>query len=277
MHEKKICGLSSFIISFLLLILSILMLVPFIWMISTSFKYDMDAFSIPVQWIPENPTLNNYIRVWTEEPFLLFYRNTVIVVFFATVLKMLVSCMASYAFAKLKFIGRNVMFALITATMMVPWQVMMIPQYRIISAMYLTDTLAALVITQVASAFAIFMMRQFMMSIPDELRESGLIDGAGEGRIFASIMLPQVKAAIATLTILSFIQVWNDYQAPLIYINSQSKFTIQLGLQFFNSAHTMQYGVIMAGTVCSLIPIFLVFFIFQKQVTSGMISSGIKG
>lgn len=276
MSKKNISVFSILNIVFLVLV-SITMIFPFLWMLSTSFKYDSDAFKVPIEWIPSNPTISNYVKVWTQEPFLQFYCNTVIVVLFSTFFQVLLSSMAAYAFAKLEFIGKKVCFALITATMMIPWQVIMIPQYQLVSRLNLTNTLLVLILGQIASAFAIFLLRQFILSIPNELRESGIIDGAGEFTTFFRIMLPQVKPALATLIIFTFIHVWNDYLTPLIFINTEDKFTIQLGLQFFSSAYTMQYGVVMAGTVCSLIPIFLIFFLFQKQVTTGMVSVGIKG
>lgn len=258
-------------------ILSLGMILPFLWMLSTSFKYDSNVFTIPIEWIPNPITFSNYIRVWTEEPFLLFYKNTLIIVVFGTTGQVFISSMAAYAFAKLRFMGRNIIFALFTATMMVPWQTLMIPQYQLISYLNLVDTHAALIIGQLASAFGVFLLRQFIMSIPNELRESGIVDGANEFTIFTKIIMPQAKAGVSTLVIFSFIHIWNDYLAPLIYLNSKEKFTLQLGLQFFNSEHTMQYGIVMAGTVCSLIPIFIIFLVFQKQITQGISNTGIKG
>ena len=195
----------------------------------------------------------------------------------ATAGQVIISAMAAYAFARLEFAGKNILFWLYLATMMVPWYTIMIPQYRIISKMHLTDTHVALILGQLASAFGIFLLRQFFMTVPEELREAARIDGAGELVIFYKIMLPQVKAGMATLVIFTFIQVWNDYMAPLIYLNSKEKYTIQLGLKFFQSEHTMQYGVIMAGTVCALIPILIIYGVFEKQITTSMVHSGLKG
>jgi multiple sugar transport system permease protein len=261
----------------LMLLISLGMVFPFLWMLSTSFKFDTQVFTIPIQWIPKPVNLKNYVKVWTEEPFLLYYWNTAKVAVLATAGQVIISAMAAYAFAKLKFIGKNTLFGIYLATMMVPWHTIMIPQYQIISKMRLTDTHTALILGQLASAFGIFLLRQFFMTIPNELREAAKIDGAGEASIFLKIMLPQVKAGVATLVIFTFIQVWNDYMAPLIYLNSKEKYTIQLGLKFFQSEHTMQYGVIMAGTVCALIPILLIYAVFEKQITTGMVHSGLKG
>lgn len=261
----------------LMILLSLTMVFPFLWMLSTSLKFDTQVFTTPIEWIPNPINLSNYVKVWTEEPFLLYYKNTLFVAVFATAGQVIISAMAAYAFAALKFAGKNILFGLYLATMMVPWHTIMIPQYQIISRMGLTDSHTALILGQLASAFGIFLLRQFFLTVPHELMEAARIDGSGEFRTFLHIMLPQAKAALSTLIIFTFVQVWNDYTAPLIYLNTKEKYTIQLGLTFFQSEHTMQYTVIMAGTVCTLVPILIIYMIFEKQITSGMIHSGLKG
>lgn len=258
-------------------ILSLTMVFPFIWMVSTSFKFDSQVFTVPIEWIPNPVNFSNYVKVWTEEPFLLFYKNTLTVAVFATIGQVLISAMAAYAFSALEFKGRRLVFSLYLATMMVPWHTIMIPQYQIISRMNLTDTHFALILGQLASAFGIFLLRQFFLTVPKELLEAARIDGAGEFYLFSRIMMPLAKPALSTLVIFTFIQVWNDYTAPLIYLNSKEKYTIQLGLSFFQSEHTMQYTVIMAGTVCALIPILIIYLLFEQQITNGMVHSGLKG
>lgn len=275
MKKKKTIG--NVLYYGMMFLLSLFMVFPFLWMISTSLKYDSQVFTIPIQWIPDPVNWSNYSKVWTEEPFFTFYKNTAFVAVCATAGQVFISALAAYAFAKLKFVGKNFVFGLYIATMMVPWHTIMIPQYQIISALHLTDTHLALIMGQLASAFGIFLLRQFFLTVPDELIEAARIDGAGELLTFGRIMLPQAKPALATLIIFTFIQVWNDYMAPLIYLNSKAKYTIQLGLKFFQSEHTAQYTIIMAGTVCSLIPILIVFLIFEKQITNGMVHSGLKG
>ena len=257
--------------------LSLTMIFPFLWMVSTSFKFDTQVFTVPVEWIPDPVNLSNYTQVWVEEPFLLYYKNTVVVAVFATAGQVIISAMAAYAFSSIVFKGKNILFSLYLATMMVPWHTIMIPQYQIISRLGLTDTHAALILGQLASAFGIFLLRQFFLTVPRELMEAARIDGAGEGYIFSKVMLPLAKPALSTLIIFTFVQVWNDYTAPLIYLNTKEKYTIQLGLTFFQSEHTMQYTVIMAGTVCALIPIIITYLIFEKQITNGMVHSGLKG
>ena len=261
----------------MMFLISLTMVFPFLWMLSTSFKFDTQVFTSPIEWIPDPVNLSNYTKVWTEEPFLQYYANTVKVAVCATLGQVLISAMAAYAFAVIPFKGRSFLFGLYLATMMVPWHTIMIPQYQIISAMGLTDTHIALIFGQLASAFGIFLLRQFFLTIPRELVEAARIDGSGEFRTFWSIVLPQAKPALSTLIIFTFVQVWNDYTAPLIYLNSREKFTIQLGLSFFQTEHTMQYTIIMAGTVCALIPILIIYLIFEKQITNGMVTSGLKG
>ena len=257
--------------------LSLTMIFPFLWMVSTSFKFDTQVFTVPVEWIPDPVNLSNYTQVWVEEPFLLYDKNTVVVAVFATAGQVIISAMAAYAFSSIEFRGKNILFSLYLATMMVPWHTIMIPQYQIISRLGLTDAHAALILGQLASAFGIFLLRQFFLTVPRELMEAARIDGAGEGYIFSKVMLPLAKPALSTLIIFTFVQVWNDYTAPLIYLNTKEKYTIQLGLTFFQSEHTMQYTVIMAGTVCALIPIIITYLIFEKQITNGMVHSGLKG
>ena len=257
--------------------LSLTMIFPFLWMVSTSFKFDTQVFTVPVEWIPDPVNLSNYTQVWVEEPFLLYYKNTVVVAVFATAGQVIISAMAAYAFSSIEFRGKNILFSLYLATMMVPWHTIMIPQYQIISRLGLTDTHAALILGQLASAFGIFLLRQFFLTVPRELMEAARSDGAGEGYIFSKVMLPLAKPALSTLIIFTFVQVWNDYTAPLIYLNTKEKYTIQLGLTFFQSEHTLQYTVIMAGTVCALIPIIITYLIFEKQITNGMVHSGLKG
>ena len=261
----------------LMVIVSLVMIFPFLWMLSASLKFDTQVFTTPIEWIPDPLNLSNYIKVWTEEPFLQYYLNTIKVAVSATAGQVVISAMAAYAFAIIPFRGRKLLFGLYLATMMVPWHTIMIPQYQIISAMGLTDTHLALIFGQLASAFGIFLLRQFFLTVPRELIEAARIDGAGEFRSFRSVMLPQAKPALSTLIIFTFVQVWNDYTAPLIYLNTREKYTIQLGLSFFQSEHTMQYTVIMAGTVCALIPMLIIYMIFEKRITAGMIHSGLKG
>jgi multiple sugar transport system permease protein len=245
-------------------------------MISASLKYDTQVFTNPVQWIPRPVNWNNYVRVWTEIPFLRYYKNTAIVALGGTFLQVICCSLAAYSFAKLRFIGRNVIFTVFVATLMIPWHTIMIPQYTFMTRIHMQDKLVTLILMQVFSAFGIFLLRQFFMGLPNELREAAKIDGAGELRIFGQIMLPQAIPGVATLTIFTFIGQWNDYISPLVYINSEIKFTLQLGLRYFAHSYTMQYGLTMAGTMCSMLPLFLIYLIFERQITQGIAFTGLK-
>ena len=277
MTVKRKFRLRNLPFTILLLLLVFFTIFPFLWMISTSLKYDAQVFTNPIQWIPNPVNWNNYLRVWQDIPFLTYYKNTAIVSVCGTALQVLCCSLAAYAFAKLRFFGKNALFLVFLATMMVPWHTIMIPQYILMGQFHMTDRLVTLILMQAFSAFGIFLMRQFFMGLPNELREAGKIDGAGEFRIFWQIMLPQATPGIATLTIFTFIGQWNDYISPLIYLNSPELYTLQLGLKMFAGQYTMQYALTMAGTVCGMVPIFLVYLIFEKQITQGIAFTGMKG
>ena len=277
MTVKRKFRLRNLPFTILLLLLVFFTIFPFLWMISTSLKYDAQVFTNPIQWIPNPVNWNNYLRVWQDIPFLTYYKNTAIVSVCGTALQVLCCSLAAYAFAKLRFFGKNALFLVFLATMMVPWHTIMIPQYILMGQFHMTDRLVTLILMQAFSAFGIFLMRQFFMGLPNELREAGKIDGAGEFRIFWQIMLPQATPGIATLSIFTFIGQWNDYISPLIYLNSPELYTLQLGLKMFAGQYTMQYALTMAGTVCAMVPIFLVYLIFEKQITQGIAFTGMKG
>ena len=277
MTVKRKFRLRNLPFTILLLLLVFFTIFPFLWMISTSLKYDAQVFTNPIQWIPNPVNWNNYLRVWQDIPFLTYYKNTAIVSVCGTALQVLCCSLAAYAFAKLRFFGKNALFLVFLATMMVPWHTIMIPQYILMGQFHMTDRLVTLILMQAFSAFGIFLMRQFFMGLPNELREAGKIDGAGEFRIFWQIMLPQATPGIATLTIFTFIGQWNDYISPLIYLNSPELYTLQLGLKMFAGQYTMRYALTMAGTVCAMVPIFLVYLIFEKQITQGIAFTGMKG
>ena len=277
MTVKRKFRLRNLPFTILLLLLVFFTIFPFLWMISTSLKYDAQVFTNPIQWIPNPVNWNNYLRVWQDIPFLTYYKNTAIVSVCGTALQVLCCSLAAYAFAKLRFFGKNALYLVFLATMMVPWHTIMIPQYILMGQFHMTDRLVTLILMQAFSAFGIFLMRQFFMGLPNELREAGKIDGAGEFRIFWQIMLPQATPGIATLTIFTFIGQWNDYISPLIYLNSPELYTLQLGLKMFAGQYTMQYALTMAGTVCAMVPIFLVYLIFEKQITQGIAFTGMKG
>lgn len=257
-------------------VFSFFLLFPYLWMVSTSLKRDTDVFTIPMKWIPDPVQWDNYKKVWTKIPFLLYYFNTIKVTVLSTLLQILVCSLAAYAFARLRFRFKNVIFMVFLSTMMIPWHSIMIPQFMIVSKLGLYDTHTALILMQVFSAFGIFLLRQFFMGIPMEMSEAARIDGCSEWKIFMNIIMPLSGPGLATLCIFTFMHVWNDYLAPLIYIQTPSKQTIQLGLTAFMSERTMEYAAIMAGTVCALFPVIVVYLLAEKYITQGIAFSGIK-
>lgn len=259
------------------LTLTFSMLVPFVWMLSASFKTNLEVFAFPIQWIPEVFHFENYSNIWEIANYPRMFLNTVKLTAIITGLQVLTSTLAAYAFSKIKFPERDVLFLLYLATMMVPYQVVMIPQFSIIRNMGLTNTHLALILIQAFTPMGVFLIKQFYDGIPNELIEAARIDGLNEFGIYSRIMLPLSKSAIVSLAILTITATWNDFLAPLIYISDKDLFTIQLGLRNLCSEYTAEYGQIMAASVMSVIPIFVLYCIFQRFFEEGMISGAVKG
>ncbi|PNV59461.1 sugar ABC transporter ATP-binding protein [Clostridium sp. chh4-2] len=260
-----------------LIVLAAVMMVPFVWMLSASLKLDKDVFIFPIQWIPTNPRWKNYVDIWNKIPLAKFVLNTVKLTLIVTFLQLLTSSFAAYAFGKLEFKGKNILFLAYIATIAVPWQVYMVPQFMMMRSMGLADTHLAIIFLQAFSAFGVFMMKQFYQGIPTELCEAARIDGMNEYKIWYKIMLPLSKPALSTLTIFTFVNTWNDFLGPLIYLTTESKKTLQLGLRMFISQFGSEYGLIMAASVLSLIPVLLVFLSLQKYFVEGVAATGVKG
>ena len=275
-HKKAVLG--KVIVYVILILIALIMILPFLWMLSASIKSDREVFQMnPFVFIPENPRWSNYVDIWTKIPFAKFVENTVFLTIVVTLLQLLTSSFAAYSFAKLHFRHKNGLFLAYIATIAMPWQVYMVPQFIMMRKMGLNDKLLAIICLQAFSAFGVFMMKQFYEGIPDDLCEAARIDGMSEYRIYSSIMLPLSKPALSTLTIFTFVATWNDYLGPLIYLKTQEKKTIQLGLKMFISQYSSDYGLIMAGSVLSLIPVLIVFLILQKYFVEGVASTGLKG
>ena len=260
-----------------ILALAAVMLVPFLWMISASLKLNKDVFTYPVKWIPEKLEWSNYSKIWKEIPLLLFFKNSAKLTIIITAIQVFTSSFAAYAFAKLHFKGRDLLFVLYICTIAVPWQVYMVPQYIMVGKMSLTDSHLGMIMMQSFTAMGVFLMRQFYTSIPDELCEAARIDGLTEYGIYFRVVLPLAKGGIATLIISSFVTVWNDFMGPLIYLSSLEKKTLQLGLTMFISQYSSEYNLIKAASIVSLIPVFVMFAALQKFFTEGIAASGIKG
>ncbi len=260
-----------------LITITVVMLVPFLWMLSASLKFDKDVFTVPIRWIPENPKWDNYKIIWTKIPLMKFVLNTSKITLIVTVLQLLTSSFAAYAFAKLQFKSKNALFLGYIATIAVPWQVYMVPQFIMMRSIGLNDTHLAIICLQAFSAFGVFMMRQFYQGVPDSLCEAARIDGMSEYKIYSRIMLPLSKPALSTLTIFTFVATWNDFLGPSIYLTTESKKTLQIGLRMFIGQYSSEYGLIMAASVISLIPVLIVFLCLQKYFVEGVAATGIKG
>jgi len=265
------------IIYILLILCAMVMVLPFLWMLSASLKLDKDVFSFPVQWIPSHPRWANYQEIWTKIPLMTFVKNTVKLTIIVTLLQLFTSSFAAYAFAKLDFKGRNTLFLGYIATIAMPWQVYMVPQFVLMSKMGLNNTHTAIILLQAFSAFGVFMMKQFYTSIPSELCEAARVDGMTEYGIYCKIMLPLSKPALSTLTIFTFVNTWNDFLGPYIYLTRQELKTIQIGLRMFISQYSQEYGLIMASSVVTLIPVLIVFLSLQQYFVQGIATSGLKG
>ena len=274
---EKIQKATKIFLYILLIALTLFMLVPFYWMVISSLKENKDVFSVPMQWWPEVFHWENYQRIWDRIPLLTYFKNTAKLTIITTIIQLCTSCFAAYGFTKCRFKGRDTIFLMYVTTIAVPWQVYMIPQFVLISKMGLNDTHLGLILMQSFSAFGVFLIRQFYLSIPNELCEAARIDGLNEYGIFRKVVFPLGKPAMATLTIFTFTNVWNDFMGPLIYLKTQEKKTVQLGIRTFISQYGADYAYIMAASVCSLIPVVIIFLSCQRFFVEGVAASGIKG
>lgn len=260
-----------------LIVAAAIMLLPFFWMLSASLKLDREVFRFPIEWIPSNPQWGNYLEIWTAIPFLTFFTNTAKLTVIITILQLLTSSFAGYAFAKLNFRGRDILFLAYISSIAIPWQAYMVPQFIMMRNLGLVDTHMALILLQAFSAFGVFLMRQFFISIPDDILHAARMDGLNEYGIWWRIMLPLSKPALATLTIFTAVFVWNDFMGPLIYLNDNSLKTIQLGLRMFVQQYSADYALIMAASIVSLVPVIALFLAFQRFFIEGVASTGVKG
>jgi multiple sugar transport system permease protein len=257
--------------------LTFLALLPLLWMLSSSLKYDADVFSVPIRWIPENPVWANYVKFWSKLAFPTFTFNSFKLSIIVTVIQVLTCSFAAYGFAKCNFRGRDTLFFIYIATMAIPWQVYMLPQYIEMRMLHLINSHLGYVLMHAFNPFGVFLARQFYLSIPDELLDAARIDGLSEHGAFLRIVLPLSQPVVATLSIFTFVNVWNDFMGPLIYFDAMDKKTIPLGIRMFVGQYATEYGLIMAASVCSLIPVFIVFLAFQRFFVEGIATSGLKG
>lgn len=254
------------------------LLLPFFWMVMSSLKTANEVFSVPVVWIPETFVWQNYIDIWTKSDMLTWIRNTLVLAISVTFLQVLTGSFAAYGFARMRFAGRDILFLVYVGTIAVPWQSYMIPQFILLSNLKVSNTLWAIILLQAFGAFGVFLMKQYYETIPEELSEAARLDGLSEYGIWRRIMLPLSIPAIASLSLLTFVNTWNDYLGPLIYLRDPDLWTIQLGLKsFVSNLFDTNYALLFAGLTISVVPIAIIFLLGQKYFVEGIATSGMKG
>ncbi len=252
-------------------------LLPFFWMVVSSLKTNNQVFTVPIQWFPDPVVWQNYLDIWERSDMTTWLKNTLILSVTVTVLQVVTGSFAAYGFSKMRFRGRDALFVLYIATIAVPWQSYMIPQFIMLSEAGLSNTLWAIIALQTFSAFGVFLMKQFFETIPEELSEAARIDGLSEYGIWRRIIMPLSVPAIASLTLLMFVNTWNDYLGPLIYLRSPDLWTVQLGLKSFIGQYNAEHALIMTGSVLSVLPIAIIFLLGQRYFVEGIASTGLKG
>lgn len=260
-------------------LLSLCFLLPLVWMLSAASKVEKDVWTFPIQWIPETWNfINNFKEVWMGKvPFYMFYLNSIKIALIATLATLIISSMAGYAFSKIDFKGKHLLFGLLLSFMMIPEQSTLVPRYLLIKWLGLYNTHSAIILLLMFSIYFTFLFRQYMMGIHNDLLEAAQLDGAGYFRIYRQIMIPLCKPIIATVGIIKFIWTWNDYQTPLIFLMSKEKFPIPLGIQFFKEEFATNISVMMMASLSAIIPLIIIFLILQKQVIEGIALGGVKG
>lgn len=266
------------VVTLITLVIGIIMVLPFLWMISSSFKNSADIFQFPIRWIPKKWDFMNYKTVWSGPvPFYVFYFNSIKITFLQVTGSLLTSSLAGFAFAKIRFKGKEPIFLMYLATMIIPPQVLFVPKFIMFDQMHLVNTHLAIILPGMFTAMGTFLMRQFFSTLPNELLEASKIDGAGYWKMFWQISLPLVKPALVTLLILTFTWHWNEYENPLILLRDRDLFTIPLGLTSFTDENGTNYPLIMAASVSALAPLVLIVSIFQRWFVEGIANTGLKG
>jgi len=255
----------------------VLLVGPFLWMLLGSFRPDRELKVVPPAWLPQDPTLDNYRTLFSRLDFVTYFTNTAVVAVTITLGNLVFCSMLGYALAKLHFPGKKVIFGLVLGTLMVPGIVTFVPLFVLVSNLGMVNTLPGLIFPFLAGPFGVFLMRQFFQSLPDELIHAARVDGAGEWRIFRSIMLPLCKPALATLGILTFLTSWNMFLWPLVVAQSEEKYTLPVALAIYAvGENRSDYGLLMAGSVVIIVPVLLVFLALQRHFVQGIAMTGIK-
>ena len=273
-HKER---LQKVILYVFLTVCAFFVLMPFIWMISTSLKLPSEVISMPPKWLPSQLQWNNYVEAWNYAPFGRYFFNTFLVAIVCTIAELITSALGAYAFAKMDFFGKNFLFMVFLGTMMIPGEVLLIPNYMTIIRLDWVDTYQALIVPWIVSVFGIFLMRQSFMTIPNELHDAAKIDGCSRFRFLWQIVIPLSKPVLVTAALFKFIGSWNSFLWVLIVTNNPMMRTITNGLSFFSSDVGSEYHLLMAASTFTLLPILILFFLLQKQFIQGIARSGLKG
>lgn len=274
--SAKITGGKLFVY-IMLGIISLYFIIPFLWMLLTAFKTESEAFAFPPKLFPSEFRIRNFVDAWNSQPFFIYLRNSVIITLLTTLGQVLSSSTVAYGFARYNFKGKNILFLILLGTMMIPWDVIVIPLYMEFKMLKWINTLKPLIVPAFfGSAYYIFLLRQFLMGIPKDFEDAAYIDGANDWQTYSRIFLPMMKAPLILVCVLNIITVWNDYLGPLVFLNSRDKYTLPLGLAAFKGMHEMQVIPIMAITSLMVIPPIIVFAFAQKYIIEG-VSGALKG
>lgn len=276
--ESKRAARARKLVGYLALtVLAVVAAAPLLWMLSTSLKSNTNVFSYPPQWIPHDWKFSNYTSLWDDLPMNRWLLNTAFISTVVVLGQMLFCSMAAYAFARMTFKGRDALFYLFLASLMVPYQVTLIPAFVLISRLGWIDTYKALIIPQLSTPFGIFMLRQFFLTLPKELEEAARLDGASYWRIYRTILVPLSKPALLAFGVFSFIGMWGDFLWPLIVTNTPDKMTLTVGLNYLSNSYNTDWARLMAGDVISLAPLMLIYAIAQRYFIQGIAMTGLKG
>ena len=273
-HKHRLGTAGYYVVS---IVLAVIALIPFLWMISTSLKSRGALMSIPIEWIPAEPTLDGYAKVFSRFPFLRTIGNSLLISVAYTLITLISASMAAFAFAKLRFRGSGAILSVYIATMMIPTQVTMIPLFVVMNRLGLIDSYASVILPSMFKPFAVFLLVQQMKTIPNDYIDAARIDGAGLFQTYRKVALPLCIPTLATLAVTTFMESWNDYLWPLLMLTDRNKMTLPIALSTLNGQYSTEYNVLMAGSLISMVPLIIIYIAAQKQFKSGLMAGGIKG
>lgn len=269
--------ISTVALNLLLIVLGLITVYPFVWMLSSSFKQNKEIMALEQHLLPQIFTVNNYITMNSRFNFMRFFANSLLVTIVVTLAVIYTSTICGFVLSKYKFKGRNLLFGFVLSTMMIPWCVTIIPKYSMIQKFGWLDSYKALIVPALFSGFGIFNMKQHIATLPDEILEAARIDGADEFFIFHRIIFPMAKNGISSIAIFQFLWTWEDYLWPYLVISAKEKQLLSVGLKMFSGQYSTDYGALFAATAISIIPVLLIYVVFQKQFIAGVASAAVKG